>query len=132
GHETDVRPSDLRPDDVLDVLVRQARLGRDGSCAHDGGPCTEPGERLPRPQLGWVADPAHLADEPIDVRPSRQPGHRPLHVVRDLAADTPVRQLEGVRRSEEHTSELQSRENLVCRLLLEKKKTGPPAAISWA
>src|SRR5690606_41095826 len=31
----------------------------------------------------------------------------------------------GVRflRSEEHTSELQSRENLVCRLLLEKKTT---------
>ena len=28
----------------------------------------------------------------------------------------------GVRRSEEHTSELQSRRNLVCRLLLEKKK----------
>src|SRR5690606_32780986 len=27
-----------------------------------------------------------------------------------------------IRRSEEHTSELQSRENLVCRLLLEKKK----------
>src|SRR5690606_31138211 len=30
---------------------------------------------------------------------------------------------ETVARSEEHTSELQSRENLVCRLLLEKKKT---------
>src|SRR5690606_41699301 len=29
----------------------------------------------------------------------------------------------GPERSEEHTSELQSRENLVCRLLLEKKKT---------
>src|SRR5690606_37718031 len=28
----------------------------------------------------------------------------------------------GAVRSEEHTSELQSRENLVCRLLLEKKK----------
>src|SRR5690606_39590530 len=28
----------------------------------------------------------------------------------------------GHHRSEEHTSELQSRENLVCRLLLEKKK----------
>src|SRR5215475_14690516 len=28
----------------------------------------------------------------------------------------------GRRRSEEHTSELQSRENIVCRLLLEKKK----------
>src|SRR5690606_42134999 len=30
------------------------------------------------------------------------------------------------RRSEEHTSELQSRENLVCRLLLEKKNTNAP------
>src|SRR2546430_7946685 len=29
---------------------------------------------------------------------------------------------ERVRRSEEHTSELQSQSNLVCRLLLEKKK----------
>src|SRR5436309_11891385 len=29
----------------------------------------------------------------------------------------------SAKRSEEHTSELQSRENLVCRLLLEKKKT---------
>src|SRR5690242_21019295 len=29
------------------------------------------------------------------------------------------------RRSEEHTSELQSHVNLVCRLLLEKKKTNP-------
>src|SRR5690606_39405342 len=30
-------------------------------------------------------------------------------------------EVEDVKRSEEHTSELQSRENLVCRLLLEKK-----------
>src|SRR5439155_17094826 len=30
------------------------------------------------------------------------------------------------RRSEEHTSELQSRGQLVCRLLLEKKKTSAP------
>src|SRR3712207_8990779 len=30
----------------------------------------------------------------------------------------------GLRRSEEHTSELQSRQYLVCRLLLEKKKKG--------
>src|SRR5690606_41331088 len=33
-------------------------------------------------------------------------------------------------RSEEHTSELQSRENLVCRLLLEKKNTSLKKA-SW-
>src|SRR2546430_12372300 len=31
-------------------------------------------------------------------------------------------QVAGQRRSEEHTSELQSQSNLVCRLLLEKKK----------
>src|SRR5688572_31804106 len=36
-----------------------------------------------------------------------------------LSADHAAR---GVRRSEEHTSELQSQSNLVCRLLLEKKK----------
>src|SRR5690349_23717524 len=34
-----------------------------------------------------------------------------------------LRRLEIVGRSEEHTSELQSRRDLVCRLLLEKKKT---------
>src|SRR5689334_24864323 len=34
----------------------------------------------------------------------------------------------GGRRSEEHTSELQSQFQLVCRLLLEKKKTNPTQA----
>src|SRR2546430_8599226 len=34
----------------------------------------------------------------------------------------PVAALTHLRRSEEHTSELQSQSNLVCRLLLEKKK----------
>src|SRR5476649_1319447 len=34
-----------------------------------------------------------------------------------------VRELELMHRSEEHTSELQSHSDLVCRLLLEKKKT---------
>src|SRR2546430_6910862 len=33
-------------------------------------------------------------------------------------------------RSEEHTSELQSQSNLVCRLLLEKKKPQPPKQYS--
>src|SRR2546430_9869641 len=32
----------------------------------------------------------------------------------------------ALRRSEEHTSELQSQSNLVCRLLLEKKKKNSP------
>src|SRR5438874_9897745 len=34
-----------------------------------------------------------------------------------------MRAIENGRRSEEHTSELQSRRDLVCRLLLEKKKS---------
>src|SRR2546430_4455213 len=34
-------------------------------------------------------------------------------------------------RSEEHTSELQSQSNLVCRLLLEKKKTPKPDLAIW-
>src|SRR5690606_41856962 len=52
---------------------------------------------------------------------------RPTHIAASWPAavrrgsSTSMR-LRGERRSEEHTSELQSRENLVCRLLLEKKK----------
>src|SRR5690606_40730577 len=37
----------------------------------------------------------------------------------------------GAARSEEHTSELQSRENLVCRLLLEKKKNTARWTAAW-
>src|SRR2546427_4599062 len=56
---------------------------------------------------------------------------RLLHSLRDLGHH-PVERLllprgrarRAVERSEEHTSELQSQSNLVCRLLLEKKKSG--------
>src|SRR5438552_9038137 len=44
---------------------------------------------------------------------------RPRRRVRQYAAPDDA---EGVGRSEEHTSELQSPDHLVCRLLLEKKK----------
>src|SRR5258708_20123423 len=37
-----------------------------------------------------------------------------------------IRPVPAARRSEEHTSELQSPDHLVCRLLLEKKNTNPP------
>src|SRR5256885_4955797 len=48
-----------------------------------------------------------------------------------VASDTPMStvvldDLRRAQRSEEHTSELQSPCNLVCRLLLEKKKHHPP------
>src|SRR5690625_7129353 len=42
-------------------------------------------------------------------------------VIKDLLQDGYI-----FKRSEEHTSELQSRGHLVCRLLLEKKKRPPP------
>src|SRR2546421_3865243 len=45
----------------------------------------------------------------------RQTGLGALNIERGLVFDTALR-------SEEHTSELQSRSDLVCRLLLEKKK----------
>src|SRR5690606_40601400 len=42
---------------------------------------------------------------------------------RDIPRRDDLRSAVAEARSEEHTSELQSRENLVCRLLLEKKKS---------
>src|SRR5690606_41772431 len=42
-------------------------------------------------------------------------------IIEHYTREAGVRNLERTIRSEEHTSELQSREKLVCRLLLEKK-----------
>src|SRR5690606_39421642 len=80
---------------------------------HDALPISPPGVQGPsagrRPRGGEARD--------LPPRPrTRHPGpgaFRPRLVQQ-------ARQLAS--RSEEHTSELQSRENLVCRLLLEKKK----------
>src|SRR2546430_6531665 len=69
-----------------------------------------------------------LLDQAVGQRDVVQLGRHPGTVVIG-----PVKELErlagcgrirrhGVHRSEEHTSELQSQSNLVCRLLLEKKK----------
>src|SRR2546421_574326 len=91
-----------------------------------------------------------LADRCVHQRVQAQP--LPLQVLRDREAETrqrvPERYVPGIAhvagvtpqddrhpRSEEHTSELQSRSDLVCRLLLEKKKKqqpGIPAAAAKA
>src|SRR3712207_6860567 len=58
------------------------------------------------------------------LRSLAPPVHEPL-LVRDRFGGRPGIGLEDIQRagrSEEHTSELQSRQYLVCRLLLEKKK----------
>src|SRR3712207_9062026 len=61
-----------------------------------------------------------------DVEAQALRGHQGAllgHVLAQAAAQRLVQQVgRGVVRSEEHTSELQSRQYLVCRLLLEKKK----------
>src|SRR5690554_7497366 len=60
-------------------------------------------------------------------------GHQPGHITKHIKATTQLQDLANQMiitdghqrrfpRSEEHTSELQSRPHLVCRLLLEKKK----------
>src|SRR5690606_40800778 len=77
--------------------------------------------------------------------PHDAPCERPI-LLKESCLDAPVNAwllaLLGVgERSEEHTSELQSRENLVCRLLLEKKNkrmrrtsttSAPKPSRSWA
>src|SRR5690606_40109427 len=55
------------------------------------------------------------------IAPARA-GHGVHHRTRALHPGRRHQRGGEVARSEEHTSELQSRENLVCRLLLEKKK----------
>src|SRR3712207_7436855 len=70
------------------------------------------GRSVPRTQRSWEvcgADPVTVGDR-----------GQPLHVAAHEPADH--RGLGLAQRSEEHTSELQSRQYLVCRLLLEKKK----------
>src|SRR3712207_7598673 len=58
---------------------------------------------------------------PADRHPLGEVLRRDAH--QDLVERVLQRALDGVdERSEEHTSELQSRQYLVCRLLLEKKK----------
>src|SRR3712207_8701518 len=72
-----------------------------------------PGERRE------LADYDGLGDPPLPLAPARLRGAAfPNRRVQEGRRGAP-----RARRSEEHTSELQSRQYLVCRLLLEKKKT---------
>src|SRR2546425_9715203 len=62
-----------------------------------------------------------------DVMPGIDIGlpSRHAHLIISLGSPIDVLQMPNTIRSEEHTSELQSLAYLVCRLLLEKKKTTP-------
>src|SRR3712207_7719890 len=80
--------------------------------------------RPPRSTLFPYTTLFRSADILVDV-PLEQGHARPLEEQVLLQAPVAVQQRprqQGHDRSEEHTSELQSRQYLVCRLLLEKKK----------
>src|SRR5438445_8681934 len=71
---------------------------------------------------------AHLGTEYLAVLETnhRTPYLLNLHyqdIAHSIILGAPGRMIEWAMRSEEHTSELQSRQYLVCRLLLEKKNT---------
>src|SRR3712207_7140631 len=67
----------------------------------------------PSPPAAWRASSGSTSTASISARSSRSTSARPRRRSR----------------SEEHTSELQSRQYLVCRLLLEKKKKHDEAAL---
>src|SRR2546422_6083691 len=73
------------------------------------GPCAA--------QTAWQPSPGHTQ---VPIWPGAVPDARPL--AGPEVSGTVVDGVGSKRRSEEHTSELQSRLHLVCRLLLEKKK----------
>src|SRR5690606_41388452 len=87
------RSSDLAPRGATPVADMHAAVG---ASAHGATPRAAPGSAAAQPLVGLQVYPRGLQQRRLQAM---YPG-----------------------RSEEHTSELQSRENLVCRLLLEKKK----------
>src|SRR5690606_40593108 len=85
---------------------------------HDALPIL--GMRTNRSQDSRTSRPKPLSSPPTTT--AMGPVRSASHNVCSPAMSAPTTQSPRSR-SEEHTSELQSRENLVCRLLLEKKKT---------
>src|SRR3712207_8148963 len=92
--------STLFPYTTLFRSARRPRAGARPGAAAGGGP-------LPCERRARAACPASRQARPVSGRG---------------ASCQNQQRAESVARSEEHTSELQSRQYLVCRLLLEKKK----------
>src|SRR5687768_18201191 len=91
------------------TLFPYTTLFRSGLCIAAG---------IPKPAVYVIPEQA-----PNAFATGRNPEHASIAVTEGLLEQLNRVELEGViARSEEHTSELQSRLHLVCRLLLEKKK----------
>src|SRR3712207_8235592 len=99
--------NETAPTEIYTLSLHDA-LPISGGRAH-----RHPQGRLP----GGVGNPAATVGHPIIAAAGG------LSVVPSGRPSCVARYLRFRRRSEEHTSELQSRQYLVCRLLLEKKKT---------
>src|SRR5690606_40787541 len=114
-------------------IVRRNPLGRRGRVAGHAVVTSSPGLASMR-QARSTGPPLTLIRQSKQTpmpqnRPRRRPPKRVVRQARTPAACRAAPMVWPGRtgtgrpsRSEEHTSELQSRENLVCRLLLEKRK----------
>src|SRR3712207_7507856 len=69
-----------------------------------------------------AAGPPEGEGQSVEGREASQPLYPPPSTLDPLFETPFYRGTTSIQRSEEHTSELQSRQYLVCRLLLEKKK----------
>src|SRR5690625_7706840 len=102
-------------------VIRYMRRGQLGSPDSDMAPTSVGLER--RYDIGPAPDPgSSRTPYRYRRRKARAPGVGAVRWNGPMTSDRPLRLLAPDLRSEEHTSELQSRGHLVCRLLLEKKK----------
>src|SRR5690606_40797568 len=112
----------IRPD-----VLRQDLVGSRADFRHLDPSSGHPHTLQKMSHEGWrrphVIEVAELRIEYPAAIVLSYPGNRIIvrGEVRRPLIDADAAHIEGSKRSEEHTSELQSRENLVCRLLLEKK-----------
>src|SRR3712207_7829250 len=71
--------------------------------------------------LNYTSDSSAQVAEDLASELQAEYGIKAITVQANMGSETGPRHVVDVARSEEHTSELQSRQYLVCRLLLEKK-----------
>src|SRR5205085_8916576 len=117
GGNRDLRPGDLTGAARQEVLARDATLAGIAGCGL-GGLVGAPREVFPERMAGGEMALVGLLELRVQhdqQRDDRRRDRFPVHQVVGKADEV-------VARSEEYTSELQSQSNLVCRLLLEKKK----------
>src|SRR5699024_2178781 len=106
----------------IPLMILDRSFNRDGSLAYPRQPAQDPDSpELPDPSIQpfFIGD-TNLVNGKVWPYLEVEPRKYRFRILN--AANTRTYQLFRVLRSEEHTSELQSRFDLVCRLMLEKNK----------